>query len=79
MKHSKEQEPRRQLECKRCGWRWFTKLADVKRCARCKSPYWDVARGHSENPQKLVVKATAANIEHDQRCPCGVCAGKREK
>jgi hypothetical protein len=29
------------LECQQCGHKWTPRKKNVKRCARCKSPYWD--------------------------------------
>lgn len=29
------------LECLRCKHKWIPKKADVRRCGKCKSPYWD--------------------------------------
>ena len=29
------------LECKRCGHKWIPRVAEVRICAKCKSPYWD--------------------------------------
>jgi hypothetical protein len=31
----------REMEnCKRCGYRWFTRISSPVLCPRCKSPYW---------------------------------------
>lgn len=35
-------EDRKGLHCKRCGYSWYSRKAIVKICARCKSPYWDI-------------------------------------
>ena len=32
------------VECYRCGHRWIPKKEEIRRCAKCKSPYWDVPR-----------------------------------
>ena len=33
-----------EVECKRCGYKWRPRQKDIKRCARCKSPYFDTPR-----------------------------------
>ena len=29
------------VRCKRCGYQWVPRKADVRVCPKCKSPYWD--------------------------------------
>jgi predicted Zn-ribbon and HTH transcriptional regulator len=31
-------------KCNRCGYEWFSKLDEPKRCTKCKSPYWNKPR-----------------------------------
>ena len=37
-------EENKNLECKRCGYRWTSRKKIVKTCAKCRSPYWDMER-----------------------------------
>jgi len=30
--------------CLRCGYRWVARVADIKTCPRCRSPYFDRPR-----------------------------------
>ena len=32
------------LECLRCGYKWLPRIAEVRICPTCKSPYWDRKR-----------------------------------
>ena len=34
----------KQLECKRCGHKWFPRQPEVRMCPNCKSPWWDVEK-----------------------------------
>lgn len=44
-----------ELECTRCGHRWFPRHRDEPRlpkvCSACKSPYWNVERGQKRGPR----------------------------
>jgi predicted Zn-ribbon and HTH transcriptional regulator len=41
--------PRRAYDCLRCGYRWTPYHGKrPRRCARCRSPYWDVPRREGE-------------------------------
>ena len=33
-----------EVTCKRCNESWPPRKTDIKRCPRCKSPYWDKDR-----------------------------------
>ena len=40
------------LRCARCGYEWFPRKVEPRKCPRCKSPYWDRERkstNESEN------------------------------
>lgn len=32
------------LKCERCNHEWIPKKEEVRRCAKCKSPYWDIPK-----------------------------------
>lgn len=32
------------VKCKRCAHEWTPRKGEVRRCAKCKSPYWDRER-----------------------------------
>lgn len=34
------------LKCQRCGHEWVPrkKVSEVRLCAKCKSPYWDIPK-----------------------------------
>jgi len=33
-----------EITCKRCNESWPPRKVDIKRCPRCKSPYWNKER-----------------------------------
>ena len=39
------------LVCKRCGWSWTPRGAEVRICPRCKSKLWDKERGSGGKPE----------------------------
>ena len=45
----------KQLECKRCGHKWFPRKYEVMLCAKCHSPFWDREKA-DELDKKLGVK-----------------------
>ena len=44
----------RRLTCHRCGWVWVARIPSApKRCANCRSPYWQTPRlPAAEQPQE---------------------------
>lgn len=42
-------------KCSRCGHEWMSR-GDAVRCAKCKSPYWDVERGLPEKQAAVAGK-----------------------
>lgn len=53
----------------RCSHRWTSYVAVPKRCPKCKSPYWSVARGTrngSRGPAQVEVAEDPVEIEY--RC-----------
>ena len=38
--------------CKRCNESWPPRKKDIKRCPRCKSPYWNKERQAKKNVGK---------------------------
>lgn len=43
----------RLVQCKRCMYTWPTRI-EPKRCAKCRSPYWDTERRNGDRPAKAV-------------------------
>jgi hypothetical protein len=39
--------------CGVCGHEWLPRESDPKRCARCKRPNWDQAKGKPDPPERL--------------------------
>lgn len=51
------------LNCQRCGHTWIPKKEEIRICPKCKSPYWDRAKGSSresqnDNPNKDTGKSS---------------------
>jgi Zn finger protein HypA/HybF involved in hydrogenase expression len=34
----------KQLNCMRCGHKWYPRQTTVRICPHCKTPYWDIER-----------------------------------
>jgi Zn finger protein HypA/HybF involved in hydrogenase expression len=32
----------KELECKRCGWKWIPRKTIIRICPKCKTAYWDI-------------------------------------
>jgi Zn finger protein HypA/HybF involved in hydrogenase expression len=32
----------KELECKRCGWKWIPRKPIIRICPKCKTAYWDI-------------------------------------
>jgi len=46
-------ELRKQHNCNRCGYRWFSRLRTPKNCPHCKSPYWNKERVYNTGRGEL--------------------------
>lgn len=44
MKQVEQATVRQMYQCKRCGWKWISKLASPTVCPKCHSAYWDKER-----------------------------------
>ena len=40
------------LHCNQCDYEWTPRQSDVRRCARCKSPYWDKPKKEKKEGKK---------------------------
>ncbi len=47
----------RELECKRCGWKWTPRTSDVRTCPNpeCRSVYWDKEREQKRDEFKSIL------------------------
>jgi len=43
---------KKQLTCLRCGHRWNPRKENVRTCAKCRSPYWDVPKKIKDRRRK---------------------------
>lgn len=44
------------LKCERCGHEWAPRVAVVKTCPSCRSPYWDTPKQKKETQSQGEVK-----------------------
>jgi Zn finger protein HypA/HybF involved in hydrogenase expression len=49
-----------ELECKKCGHRWFPRGRDVRICPACKSAWWDLEK---KNGTKEIVSLSLEDKE----------------
>jgi Zn finger protein HypA/HybF involved in hydrogenase expression len=40
------------LECKRCKYNWLPRKQEIRQCPKCKTAYWDIAKGE-DNANKF--------------------------
>jgi len=36
------------LKCDHCGYEWIPRIEEVRKCAKCKTPYWNRGNYHRE-------------------------------
>lgn len=34
----------KQLECKKCGYKWTPRQSEIRQCPKCKSAWWDISK-----------------------------------
>ena len=54
-----------QLKCERCGNVWIPRVADVRVCSKCKSPYWDTPK--KKSIRQIAHEKREAKIAHEKR------------
>lgn len=63
------------VKCLRCGYEWATRLDNPVRCAKCRSPYWDIGKGISEVaaelPDDAPIVKTAKKFVETKACKHG--------
>ena len=42
-----------EFECKRCGYKWFPRVRNVKMCPRCKSHLWREEKAVKEKKKNI--------------------------
>ena len=50
------------LVCKRCGHKWFPRVPNPERCAKCNSPYWDTDKVRGIKTKTFVWGMAAKNL-----------------
>ena len=72
-------------KCFRCSYEWVPRIENIKTCAKCRSPYWDIAK---DKLQYMKMRGWAASVvqnakyrgyvgrPEDQKC---VDCGKQAK
>lgn len=51
------------LHCLRCGYKWPTRRTRVKRCAKCRTPYWNKERKNSSAGKPNVPGSNPGRVE----------------